>query len=133
SPCSNTTNGNVTIISGAVSGTVNYANAVTTTPVPNTTISGAGAVNVSTMTNLSGVYSLNGFGAGAYTITPSKTGDVNRLPSFDAGLIAQHVVNLITLNSTQLIAADVSQNNAVTSFDAALIAQYVVFILNPAI
>jgi hypothetical protein len=45
-------------------------------------------------------------------------------------LIAQHIVVLIVLSPTQLLAADVSQNGTVTSFDAALIAQYVVAIPN---
>jgi Carboxypeptidase regulatory-like domain/Dockerin type I domain len=76
---------------------------------------------------------LSGFGTGPYTVTPSKTGDVNGITSFDAARIAQHVVNLISLNSTQLLAADVSANNSVTSFDAALIAQYLVLIPNPGI
>lgn len=129
-PCVNTVNGSVKIISGDVTGTVTYANALTTTPVPYVTLNGTGSVNVTTQTDLSGAYTLSGFGSGAYTVTPSKTGDVNGITSFDSARIAQHVVGLISLNSTQLLAADVSGNNTVTSFDAALIAQYVVSIPN---
>lgn len=136
-PCVGTSNGQLTIISGTVSGNVSYANAAgppsgPTLPVnvPNVTLNAPGAPNVSGSTNLLGNYSLNGFGPGAYTVTPSKTGNVNGITAYDSALIAQHVVNLITLNPTQLIAADVSQSNTVTSFDAALIAQYVVLIPN---
>lgn len=129
-PCVATTNGNVSIISGNVSGSVTYANAVATTAVPHTTLSGAGSVNVSTQSDLTGAYTLNGFGTGPYVVTPSKTGDVNGITSFDSALIAQRVVDLITLTPTQMLAADVSSSNTVTSFDAALIAQWVVLIPN---
>jgi len=130
-PCSTPSSGSVTIISGTVTGVVNYANSVTFKPVPNTVLSGAGIPNVSTSSALfTGAYTLTGFGPGSYTVTPSKTGDVNGLSAFDSGLIAQHVVNLITLNTTQLLAADVSQAGGVTSFDAGLIARYVVNLPN---
>lgn len=126
-PCSVTTNGTVTIISGTISGAVMYSNAaMPPKPVPNTVLSAAGSVPVSTNSAfISGAYSLSGMGPGPYTVTPSKVGDVNGITGFDSALIAQHVVLLITLNSTQLLAADVSGNNVVTSFDAALIARYV--------
>jgi len=131
-PCSNTTNGAVTVISGSVSGTVTYANSPgpTPLPVPNVSLNGAGSVAVSTLTDLNGLYTLSGFGPGAYTVTPSKTGNVNGIQAFDSALIAQHVVHLITLNSTQQMAADVSGDSTVSSFDAALIAQYVALIPN---
>lgn len=125
-PCLSTSNGLVTIISGSISGTVTYANAAVTTPVPNTVLSATGSINVTTNSAfVSGAYSLSGLGAGPYTVTPSKVGDVNGITAFDSARIAQHVVLLITLNATQLAAADVSGNNVVTSFDAALIARYV--------
>ena len=86
---------------------------------------------------ITGAYTLSGMGAGPYTVTPSKTGDVNVVPGspsitgFDSAMIAQHVAGLITLNSTQMAAADVSGNGTVTGFDAALISQYVASIPNP--
>jgi hypothetical protein len=55
----------------------------------------------------------------------------NGIFSNDAALIAQHVVQLITLTPTQIRAADVSGLHSISSFDAALIAQYVVGIPNP--
>ncbi len=137
-PCVNTTSGIITVISGVVSGAVTYVNAAgppsgppLPVPVPNTTLSAAGSIPVSTTSGATGLYSLSGLGAGAYTVTPSKTGNVNGITGFDSARISQHVVNLITLNSTQLIAADVSGNGTVTAFDAALISQYVVNIPNP--
>ena len=137
-PCVNTTNGMVTVISGTVSGTVTYVNAAgppsgppLPVGVPNTTISAAGSIPLSTMTNGSGAYSLSGFGAGPYTITPSKANQVNGISNLDASAVAQHVVGFITLNATQKIAADVSGNGTITSLDAAYIAQYVVSLSNP--
>jgi hypothetical protein len=75
-----------------------------------------------------GAYSLSGFGAGSYTVTPSKTTGQNNITSFDAGRIALHVAGQPNpqLNATQLIVADVSGNGTVTSFDAGEIANYVV-------
>jgi hypothetical protein len=55
---------------------------------------------------------------------------VNGITSFDSAKISQHVVHLITLNSTQQTAADVSGNGTITSFDSALVSQYVVHIPN---
>lgn len=131
-PCVTTTNGNLTVISGTVSGMVTYANSVVVKPVVRTNLNGTGSLPaVSTMSDLSGLYSLSGFGPGAYTVTPTKTGDVNGITAFDSGLIAQHVIGLNALNATQQIVADVSANGTVTSFDAALIAQYAVLIPNP--
>lgn len=130
-PCAVTNNGDVTIISGAVSGVVSYANSVAFKPVPNTSLSAVGSVNVSTNSAfLTGAYNFGGFGPGSYVVTPTKSTDVYAITGFDSALIAQHVVSLITLNSIQLQAADVSGNNIVTGFDAALIAQWVVLIPN---
>lgn len=131
-PCSAVSNGRVTIVSGTISGAITYSNAQSPpVPVPNVVLSAAGSVATSTNSDFSGSYSFNGFGAGPYTVTPAKTGDVNGITGFDSALIAQHIVLLIVLTPTQLLAADVSQNGVVTSFDAALIAQYVVLIPNP--
>lgn len=133
-PCSSTTGGSVNIISGTITGAVTYANSPTFKPVPYTVLNAAGSVNTSASSALfTGAYTLAGMGAGPYTVTPSKTTDVNGITGFDSGLIAQHVTGLTTLNFTQLIVADVSQNGTVTSFDAALIAQYVANIPNASV
>ncbi|MET0753818.1 MAG: carboxypeptidase regulatory-like domain-containing protein, partial [Pyrinomonadaceae bacterium] len=132
-PCVNVSNGLVTIISGTVSGKITYANAPVTTPVSNTTVNAAGSIPLSTMTDANGDYSLSGFGAGAYTITPSKTNQINGISNLDATTVAQHVVGFIALNTTQQIAADVTGNGTITSLDAAYIAQFVVNISNPGV
>lgn len=117
---------------GSISGTVFYLNASSPPRfVSNVLISGAGSPNVSATTAApgpgEGTYTLAGFGAGSYTVTPSKTGGSNGISSFDAGRVAQHVSGLPPLlNSNQLIAADTSGNSQVSSFDAGLIASYVV-------
>jgi len=46
--------------------------------------------------------------------------------SYDAALVLQHVVSLITLNSVQQQVADVSGVAGITAYDASLISQYVV-------
>jgi len=117
-----------------MTGTVTYGNA-TGAPNPrfvsNVTITGTGSTNVTTTTGAPGAtagqYSLVGFGAGAYTVTPTKTTGSNSITSFDAGLIALHVAGPPNpqLNPNQLIAADVSGNGSVTSFDAGMIAKFV--------
>ncbi len=130
-PCDNTTNGAVNVTSGTISGKVLYGNPIGTPvpprAVPGVTLNAAGSPPVSSVTANDGTYSLSGMGAGAYTVTPSKTGDVlGAIAGLDAADIASHVVGNITLNATQIIVADVSGNGTVTSFDAAMIASYVV-------
>ena len=111
-----------------ITGTVTYGNAIGA-PMPrfvsNVLLSGAGSTPVSGMSVFpNGNYSLSGFGAGSYTVTPSKTGGVNGISSFDSAKISQHVAGLIILNSTQLFVADTSRNGTVSSFDAGQIARY---------
>ena len=115
-----------------ISGTVTYGNAIpaATRYVSNVLISGAGSPPVSVFTGApgasAGTYALSGFGAGSYTVTPTKTGGVNSITSFDAAKIAQHVAGISNLTGNQLIVADVSNNGSISSFDAAQIANYVV-------
>lgn len=118
---------------GTVSGKITYANALTTPPVSFTTLTAAGSLPLSTMTDSNGDYSFSGFGAGAYTITPSKTGQVNGISNLDASRIAQHIVGLTTLNANQIIAADTSGNGAVSNLDASFLAQFIASIPNPGI
>lgn len=137
-PSSSTTNGSVTLSGVSISGTVTYGNAIgAPSPrfVSNVTVSGAGSPNVSTTTAApgpnAGQYALSGFGGGAYTVTPTKTGGVNNISSFDAGKVAQHVAGISTLTGNAFLVADVSNNGGVSSFDAAQIANYVVSGGNP--
>ena len=116
-----------------VSGRVTYGNSLTIIAVPSTTITAVGAIPLSTTTDSNGDYSLRGFGVGAYTITPSKANQVNGISNLDASTVAQHVAGLITLNDTQLVAADTSGNGAISSLDASYIAQFVASISNPSL
>lgn len=135
SPCSTTSNGLVTILSGTITGTITYGNPIAGPApprfVPNATLNAVGSINTSASTNASGSYTLSGMGSGAYTVTPSKTGGVNNaLSGLDSAAIAQFVVGLTSLNATQQTVADVSGTGGITSFDAALIARYVVSLPN---
>jgi parallel beta-helix repeat protein len=60
-------------------------------------------------------------------------GDVSEngsISAFDASLILQYLVDLITLEPTQLAAADVSGDGSVSALDASIILQYVVGIIS---
>jgi len=118
---------------GIVSGKVTYANALTSTAVPFTTLNAAGSLPLSIMTDANGDYSLSGFVAGAYTVTPSKTNQVNGISNLDASRVAQHIVGLTVLDANQQIAADTSGNGTIGSLDAAYIAQFIASITNPGI
>jgi hypothetical protein len=132
--------GSVFITGGTLSGSVLYANTATPFGIPNVTLAPVGnplVAPTTTGSGLTGNYSLLGFGAGPYTVTPTKTAQSdtvdNGITPFDASQIAQHVVHLITLGATAQQAADVSGNGTVSSFDASLIAQYLVHIANPGV
>ena len=129
-PCTNTSNGSIGIISGAVSGTVTFGNAGTAPfakTVRDVNIAAAGSIPRADTTETDGTYSMDSFGAGQYTVTPSKSGDVNgAIAGFDAAAIAGHVSGVGPLANNQIIVADVSGNGTVSSFDAALVAAYAV-------
>jgi autotransporter-associated beta strand protein len=114
-----------------ITGTVTYSNAAVPPKfISNVTVTGTGSPNVSTTTaapgGTAGKYSLSGFGAGSYTISPSKTTGQNGIGSADAARIAQHVAGTLLLTtSNQKVSADVSGNGGVSSQDAAKIAQFV--------
>ena len=127
-PCAATTAGQITVGSGSITGTVNYHFADAgqpLRPVANVTLTAAGTPQVTATTNASGAYVLNNLGTDAYTVTPTKTGDVNSITSQDAARAAQFAVGLATLTANQQIAADVTGNGTITSQDAARIAQFV--------
>lgn len=131
-PPDQTSNGQFCVINGNITGTITYVNGSPTQPaVQNVTVTAVGSTTIADTTDDAGFYELTGFSAGAYTVTPTKTSDVNGISALDASLVAQHVVGLTTLSSTQQIAGDTSNNGSLNSFDAALIAQFVVSISNP--
>jgi Tol biopolymer transport system component len=117
-------------VQGTIRGIVFYGTSPTTRGVPSVNISAIGTPNTSATTASDGTYVLGGFGPGSYTVTPSKTGDVNGITSLDASLVSQFLVGTTMLTSAQQTAGEVSGNGTLTSFDAALIAQYVVGLPN---
>lgn len=133
-PASSTGYGSVSAVGTTISGTITYGNpggAPTPRFVSSVTVAGAGSPGVMTTSAgigpVEGQYWLSGFGAGAYTVMPTKTGGQNgAINSFDAARIAQHVAGISFLTGTQTQVADVSNNGSITSFDAAVIANYVV-------
>ncbi len=133
-PPSITANGSVSVDGTTISGTIAYGNAIVApTPryVSNVTVTGAGSPSAMTTSGgigpVEGRYWLSVFGAGAYTVTPTKSGGQNgAINSFDAARIAQHVAGITPLTGSQLQVADVSNNGSISSFDAAEIANYVV-------
>jgi len=130
----NMASGSITdqINSGSVAGMINYA--IITKPVPGVTMSGAGTIPVTGTTDAAGNYLLNNFGAGAYTVTPSKPTQgcspvnvTNGIFSDDASHVARYVTGMEVFEPEQIQAGTVNGLGLpISSFDAALIAQKVV-------
>ena len=129
----NTATATPTPTAAVIRGTLTYGNAIgSPNPrfVSNVLLTADGSPAASAVTGApgagEGIYSLDIFGAGPYTVTPSKIGGTNTaINSFDAGKIAGHVTGISTLSGNQLIVADVSGNGLIQSFDAGLIARFV--------
>ncbi|MBK7934610.1 MAG: VCBS repeat-containing protein [Acidobacteria bacterium] len=124
-----------------ISGNVNYATFTSGAKgVPNVGLSAAGSLPQTASTDLAGYYSMSGFGAGAYTVTPAVPATQpclinNGINALDSSLVQQQVVGLIDMTAYQKAAAKVTGTltPALTSFDAALIAQKSVGICSPPI
>jgi hypothetical protein len=116
----------------SISGEIEYYRG-TQGAVPDANVVISGAINDTTLTDSTGYYqftdlpSLLNYTVGPYKINPTR---LNAVSSYDAALILRHVVGMITLDSLQRIAADVSGNGTISSFDAAQVLQYVVGIRN---
>jgi hypothetical protein len=80
-----------------------------------------------------GTYVLSGLGSGPYTVTPSKSGDVNGISALDAARVAQHAAGLIVLSSNQQLAGDATNNGTLSALDASRIAQTAAGITNTGI
>jgi hypothetical protein len=118
-----------------ISGQITFENAAApVVPVPSVDLNAPGSPAVMAISDSNGEYSLSGFGAGPYTVTPSKATQPFTTPngifSNDASLISRHVVGLITLTAAQQNAARVAGQPTITSQDAGLLAQYIVGIPN---
>ncbi|HEX8567966.1 MAG TPA: BACON domain-containing carbohydrate-binding protein [Pyrinomonadaceae bacterium] len=113
----------------SIGGTVRYGLNNTKT-VYGVTMTAAGGSDFSTDTSLSGAYLLPGLiDEENYTVTPSKTTDVNGITPFDATMILRHVAangaGPNALNANQKIAADTSGDGNITPVDATLILRYI--------
>ncbi|MDQ4120779.1 MAG: hypothetical protein M3209_04965 [Acidobacteriota bacterium] len=111
-------------------GTVTYGTSLVTKRVSGVLISAVGASSANATTGSTGAYLLDNLTSGGnYTITPSKTGNVNGITAFDATLILRHVaaggVGPNALTANQQLAANTDGITGVTAFDATLILRYV--------
>lgn len=116
----------------SISGKVGYRNQVSGEPPKSVsgvllkaTVGSAAPVS----TNSNGAYLFDNLENVSYTITPSKTGDINGISPFDATLILRHIAANGTgpnaLNPIQKIAADASGDGNISPFDATQILRYV--------
>jgi hypothetical protein len=98
-------------------------------PVADVTMTLAGATSYTTVTDANGYYIFSDLTGGMnYTVTPSKINLYNdsAIKSYDASLVLQHAVGLITLGDYQQIAGEVSGNGTISSYDASFILCYAV-------
>jgi subtilisin family serine protease len=98
--------------------------------VSNISLAVTGAPSVSATTNVLGIYSLENLTAnGEYTVTPTKTGNVNGISPSDATMVLRHVAangqGPNVLNPNQILAADANGDGNITPFDATLILRYI--------
>ncbi|HEX8568061.1 MAG TPA: PQQ-dependent sugar dehydrogenase [Pyrinomonadaceae bacterium] len=116
------------LVSVTVSGTINYA-ITPATLVPGVNLNAVGTPQLSAASNNSGFYQISGLTAGGnYTVTPSKTGNINGISPFDATLILRCIAAgpaNCALTENQKIAADTSNDDEITPFDATQILRFV--------
>ncbi len=74
-------------------------------------------------TNNTGAFSLERVTSNGFSLTPTKSGDVNGITSLDAAVTARIAAGTIQFPPCQQLAADVNGNGSVTSLDAAQIAR----------
>lgn len=116
----------------SISGIITYGNAIGSPAPPRfvknvSVASTAGSPPVGpVITGTPGTYSLTGFGAGSYTIKPTKPGGANgSITSNDAARVSQGVSGAIAfVSQNQRFVSDASGNGTVTSNDAALIGRF---------
>ncbi|OQX95717.1 hypothetical protein B6I21_03940, partial [candidate division KSB1 bacterium 4572_119] len=115
----------LTLLNYSVSGNINYYSSSNPVQGVNLNLNGLSAI-----TDLAGEFSFPEVPAGSYDLIPDKTGELaTSISAFDASKILQYNVGLIGFNPYELIAADVTGNDAITAYDAAFILQYVAGII----
>jgi parallel beta-helix repeat protein len=115
----------------SISGTVTYGTSAAKT-VSGVLMSVSGSASSSINSDSSGNYLLGNLPAGGrYTVTPSKTGNINGISPFDATLVLRHVAangqGPNALNANQQKAADTNGDGNITPFDATVILRYIAF------
>ncbi|MBF0452171.1 MAG: right-handed parallel beta-helix repeat-containing protein [Candidatus Magnetomorum sp.] len=114
-----------------VSGDVVYFN--NDNPIPGTTMTIDGGEHpMEVLTDSNGEYAIPGLKQENYIVAPSKDLQISDMiiTPYDASLVAQYALNLITLNEYQIKAAKVDADDKVTVFDASTIAKYSVGLIN---
>lgn len=96
-------------------------------PVPAATVSVAGPEQRLSVSNESGNYGTLVTTGDAWTVEPSKTGEVNAaVSSLDAAYVLQYVVQKRSFDDFERLACDVTGDGSVSSLDAARILEFVV-------
>ena len=115
----------------SISGHATYVDTVTPGKNVTMTLTATAFTTQTTTTDANGNYTFANVPLGNdYTVTPSKTGDVNGIESLDASDTARYVAGLTVPSTNQQIAADSDGDAILTSFDASLIARFVVGLPN---
>jgi len=126
----NTVNGTFNVAATySISGSVSYYNNYR--PVSGVDLTLTGTKTYTGASNQSGTYSINDIQEGAYTLTAGKSDQATDISAYDASLILQNSLGLISLSERQIIAADVDNNSWVNAMDAAYVLEKAVDLLQP--
>jgi len=106
-----------------ISGRISYYSD-STRSVPGVSVDLQGATPASVQTDALGLYSHGLLNGTTWQVMPRKTGDLDSgISAFDASLILQERVGLITFTPEQTLACDVSGNGTLSGCDASTILQ----------
>lgn len=112
----------------ALGGLVRYY--VQDRPVPGVDVALIGTGATSAMTDAGGAFGFATVDASAHTIKPSKQGDFKAaVTALDASYVLQKVAGLMSFNSDQSLACDVTGDGTVSALDATRILQFQAAIL----
>ena len=116
--------GMITVAAYTIAGEVVYYKHAT--PVDGALMSLEGGVEESVSSGADGSYRFDGIPGGReYTVTPSKSGEVRpAINSYDAALVLRYIVDQVSLDSLQLVAADVTGRDGITSYDVSNILRF---------
>lgn len=112
-----------------VKGNITYYNGGAAVPGVTVNLNGNKTSNAKSASD--GTYTISGVEQGDYTLTADKSDDVKGITAYDASLILQASVGLITLNDNQKLAADVNKNGSITPMDAADVLSAAVGLTSP--